>query len=90
MSTPIQRPVLPKLNIPPPPPPSSFIPSIQSHEEVWVPNPLTTKLASLFSVVSTPVSSASASVPSNSVYCSQCKNFYTNPAVFFNHIYDCN
>ncbi|KAJ1768669.1 hypothetical protein EV179_000616 [Coemansia sp. RSA 487] len=80
--TPIQRPMLPKLDIPVP----NFIPEIEG--QVWVPNPLVSKLSSIFSV--TPTYTPSSVSGTSGVYCSQCKRYYPNPTVFFNHIYNCN
>ncbi|KAJ1987700.1 hypothetical protein GGI25_005633 [Coemansia spiralis] len=80
MTTPrAPRPMLPKLTIPE----HNFVPGIES--QVWVPNPLTSKLTSVFAAPTIDPPNSAASI-----YCSQCKRFYANPAVFFNHIYSCN
>ncbi|KAJ1644080.1 hypothetical protein LPJ64_004201 [Coemansia asiatica] len=93
---PKSRAFLPKLKIPA----NTFEQELSS--TVWVPNPETTKFKSLFSssaASADPSASSeyqvSSALPStmprqsSSIYCSQCKAYYVNPALFYNHINTC-
>ncbi|KAJ1955075.1 hypothetical protein EC988_002081 [Linderina pennispora] len=68
--------ILPKLTIPEVKPEDILI------QNVWVPNPDTSKFTSVYST-------ASPQSADSSIYCSQCQRYFNNPTIFYQHINRC-
>ncbi|KAJ2618675.1 hypothetical protein H4R22_005489, partial [Coemansia sp. RSA 1290] len=61
-----KKPVSLKLDLP--------IPNLQP--PAWIPNPETSKLASVFT---------ERSAQTSTIYCSQCKSFFNDPTIYLTH-----